>query len=149
MHNKNSFQTRSTIGTNIDSVIFLTIAIHAITIQFYSINNNSFSMRLLIKNINFSFCLSIPFSYRRRRSGSSIVVLGGDSIDDYIKSDNIDHFHRINDGTYRETSNDTEMITMMPMNQDNGKIFALYSRPLGVDSGGFFSFSPLVCITIF
>lgn len=69
-------------------------------------------------------------------------MLGGDSIDDYIKSDNIDHFHRINDGTYRETLNDTEMITMMPMNQDNGKIFALYSRLLGwVWTVGSFRFS--------
>ncbi|XP_055303206.1 uncharacterized protein LOC129568883 isoform X3 [Sitodiplosis mosellana] len=55
----------------------------------------------------------------RRRSGSSIVVLGGsDSIDDYIKSDNIEHY-RITDGTYRD-SHDLEMLTMMPMNQENG-----------------------------
>ncbi|XP_031626872.1 uncharacterized protein LOC116343112 isoform X4 [Contarinia nasturtii] len=55
----------------------------------------------------------------RRRSGSSIVVLSGsDSIDDYIKSDNIEHY-RITDGTYRDSHN-LEMLTMMPMNQDNG-----------------------------
>lgn len=53
--------------------------------------------------------------------------MGGDSIDDYIKSDNIDHFHRINDGTYRETTNDLEMLTMMPMNQDNGMFCTLSS----------------------
>lgn len=66
-------------------------------------------------------CFSFFFLFcrPRRRSGSSIVVLGGsDSIDDYIKSDNIEHY-RITDGTYRD-SHDLEMLTMMPINQDNG-----------------------------
>lgn len=67
--------------------------------------------------------LSFHLIYRpRRRSGSSIVVLGGsDSIDDYIKSDTIEHY-RITDNTYRD-SHDLEMLTMMPTNQDNGKYF--------------------------
>lgn len=80
-------------------------------------NFNLFVDLLLINKIGISFIYSRP----RRRSGSSIVVLGGDSIEDYINSDNIDHFHRLNDGTYRETPNDLEMLTMMSINQDNGK----------------------------
>lgn len=76
---------------------------------------NRFSIHLSHK----CFCL---FFRPRRRSGSSIVVLGGDSIEDFIKSDNIDQFYRLNDGTYRETSNELEMLTMMPVNQENGKI---------------------------
>lgn len=67
--------------------------------------------------------IDFVFIFRpRRRSGSSIVVLGGsDSIDDYIKSDTIEHY-RITDGTYRD-SHDIEMLTMMPVNQDNGMYF--------------------------
>ena len=65
------------------------------------------------------FLCSFFYHRPRRRSGSSIVVLGGsDSIDDYIKSDNIEHY-RITDGTYRD-SHDLEMLTMMPINQENG-----------------------------
>lgn len=110
-------------GTNIDLIIFSII---------YNPKKISLSCDS-IASFNFNLfwicCLSIKcfFSRPRRRSGSSIVVLGGDSIEDYINSDNIDHFHRLNDGTYRETPNDLEMLTMMSINQDNGK-FSMHKR---------------------
>lgn len=69
--------------------------------------------------------LCSAFHRPRRRSGSSIVVLGADdsltsrySIDDYIKSDNIDHHHS---GSNEQDAQYLEMLTMLSVNQDNGK----------------------------
>lgn len=80
------------------------------------------------------WCFALLCRYRpRRRSGSSIVVLGADdsltsrySIDDYIKSDNIDHHHS---GSNEQDAQYLEMLTMLSVNQDNGKWIEWISVP--------------------
>lgn len=65
----------------------------------------------------------------RRRSGSSILVLGGDDttlkarlpVDDYLS--HIDSQHT-NENT--ESGVNLEMLTMLSVNQDNGKIITIY-----------------------
>lgn len=84
----------------------------------------SFIIQTLICCLSKSKTKIIIFFYLyfrpRRRSGSSIVVIDGDDLKPCLPDDYITGQHyRQHSGEGKEI--DQEMLTMLPVNQDNGK----------------------------
>lgn len=82
------------------------------------------------KQFSNSHC--VLFSRQRRRSGSSIVVVGGDDslknryqLDDYLSdTNNPADVHQYAQGTHHhhhQLNSDIEMLTMLSVNQNNGE----------------------------